>query len=51
VNFELSTPQFQTDYVYSAVASSSLSWGLLHLIHCWKDGWCRLKDFSEVLAL
>ena len=57
VNFELSTPQFQTDLLriillhvgYElAFTPASFSWALLHLIHCWKDGWCRLKDFSEV---
>jgi len=64
VNFELSTPQFQTEVMLLASGLYDLvfvvallrarnaerpAW--LRFMHCWRarDGWCRLKEFRKYL--
>ena len=30
-------------------ARRSCLWALPHFMHCWKDGWCRFKEFRKYL--
>jgi len=53
VNFKLSMPRAFALYspIAHAMQECPVQWASsASFMHCWKDGWCRLKEFSEILA-